>query len=516
MFLRSCVHLSRWCSFRDNVRYYAGIYQKNPQLKPTTATVETVKAKLATSNSPTADEWKRIRLNILNERRFNNYNVDSVVLGLCPNLRVGKSYVAYLQAQGIETNLAIVGKLLRLYRLKEGKLDEEDLSDIWRMYSELREQNPILDANTCEHAINALTLTKHWRHCLELLEMIKISGTPDSSSYNCIVTKAFQSGDVSTGWSLLQEMCDNKRLPNDDSFLAWLDYSYRRDDKHFSKNLERMLHFTKEHSVFLSKRVGQELTRLPVELGVSAHETHITDYGKCSHCRGNLASIVVTDDQFQALREKFLQAVLINREIFNRTTPEELKRFQTFLKKTIPYDVVIDGLNVAFSSGNQKNPTVYAHQVAAVVRHYVRQKKRVLVIGRQHMDKWRSKEMKYIRENSFLFLTEDLSQDDPFLLYAALESGPKTDFFSRDLMRKHSFMLGDSLSGVFKRWQQEHQYSLLSIMPEGRVLIKDPFKYELYAHKSCDTNRWHVPLVENAYRIPKVEKQNDWLCLSIV
>ncbi|XP_052902232.1 mitochondrial ribonuclease P catalytic subunit [Anopheles moucheti] len=514
MCFRSNVFRLRKIVFSENVRYYAGIYQKNPQLKPATATIETIKAKLTENNTLSIEEWRNIRLDILNERRFNNTNVDSVVLGLCPNLRIGKSYVSFLQQQGLETNLAIVGRLLRLYRLKEDAISEQDEADIWRMYTELREQNTILDANTCEHAINALTLTKHWRHCLELLEMIKITGTPDGSSYNCIAAKAFATGDESTGWIMLQEMCENKRIPNDDSFLAWIEYSRNREGQSFPKNLERMLQFTNDHAVFLSKRIGKELLQLPQDLGINVRETRITDSGKCSHCKGNLSSIIVTKDMFQRMRDAFLEAVLINREIFNRTTPEELNRFQTFLKKTLPYDVVIDGLNVAFSSGNQKNPTVYAQQVASVVRHYVRQKKRVLVIGRRHMDKWRSKEMKYIRENSFLFLTEDLSQDDPFLLYAALESGPKTDFFSRDLMRKHSFMLGNELSAVFKRWQQEHQYSLLSILPDGRVIIKDPFKYDLYAHKSC-ANQWHVPLVEYGNRIPKIEKQNDWLCMSI-
>uniref|UniRef100_A0A182JGX5 Mitochondrial ribonuclease P catalytic subunit n=1 Tax=Anopheles atroparvus TaxID=41427 RepID=A0A182JGX5_ANOAO len=497
----------------ENVRFYAGSYQKSARLKPADVTVDFIKTRLGSNSKPTVEEWGHIRTSILNERRFNTTNVDSTVLGLCPNLRIGKSYIAFLQEQGLETNLAIAGKLLRLYRFTEDRLNDQDEADIWRMYSELREQNTVLDANTCEHAINALTLTKYWRHSLELLEMIKIVGTPDSSSYNCIAAKAFLTGEETIGWAMLKEMCDNKRLPNDDSFLAWLEYS-RRDGQQFAKNVERMLQFTYENSVFLSKHVGNVLMSLPKDLGVNAQETRVTDHGKCSNCKGSLASIVVTAESFQGLKDAFLKAVLINKEIFNRTTPDELRRFRNFLQKTSPYDVVIDGLNVAFSAGNQKSPAAYAQQVAAVVRHYVRQKKRVLVIGRQHMDKWRSKEMKYIRENSFLFLTEDLSQDDPFLLYAALESGPNTDFFSRDLMRKHSFMLGDNFSVVFKRWQQEHQYSLLSILPDGRVMIKAPFKYELYAHKSGD-NRWHVPLVENGYRIPKVEKQSEWICLSI-
>jgi len=51
------------------------------------------------------------------------------------------------------------------------------------------------------------------------------------------------------------------------------------------------------------------------------------------------------------------------------------------------------------------------------------------------------------------------SQDDPFLLYATLRSGQETDFFSRDLMRSHAFLLGPELKTTFRRWQQEHQYS---------------------------------------------------------
>lgn len=276
-----------------------------------------------------------------------------------------------------------------------------------------------------------------------------------------------------------------------------------------------MLSFTDAKSIFLSKRIGSALRKLPAQLGIRATETRVTDGGKCSHCKSTLASIVVPEESFRALRDAFVQAVIIKKEIFNKTTPKELERFQVFLKKTTPYDVVIDGLNVAFSTGNQKNPAVYAMQIASVVKHYVRQRKRVLVIGRQHMDRWRSKDMKYIRENAFLFLTEDLSQDDPFLLYATLESGPHTDFFSRDLMRRHWILLGEELGGVFKRWQQEHQYSLLSITPDGRVIIKSPFKYQMFAH--ClpeDSDRWHVPLVEDCLKIPRKEKQASWLCLK--
>lgn len=511
----------RWCrlpqitqTLLGGSRSYAGVHQKVPHIRLPPSRLTELKEKLASSPVLTAAEWGAIRKGILDERRFNATNVDGTVLGLCSGLESGKSYVRFLEQSGIELNLAIVGKLLRLYRTK-CELEEQEQQEIVGLYNGLREKNPVLDANTCEHLVAALTLTAQWRLSFELLDMIKLSGIPDSGTYSYLIARCFQDGDIEAGWKLLDEMCSNKRLPKDDVFLSWMEHCLK-DKNSFKQNIIKMLSFTNAKSLFLSKRVGTALKQLPPNLGIRAVESRVTDSGKCSHCKRTLASIVVPEESFRALRDAFIQAVIIKKEIFNKTTPKELERFQAFLKKTKPYDVVIDGLNVAFSTGNQKSPAVYAMQIASVVKHYVRQRKRVLIIGRQHMDRWRSKDMKYIRENAFLFLTEDLSQDDPFLLYAALESGPQTDFFSRDLMRKHSFLLGDELGGVFKRWQQEHQYSLLSITADGRVIIKSPFKFDMFAHSvPGDERQWHVPLVEECLKIPKVEKQARWLCVKI-
>ncbi|XP_058823918.1 mitochondrial ribonuclease P catalytic subunit [Topomyia yanbarensis] len=499
-------------------RYYAGIHQRDPLIRLPTQRLNDLKQKLADSPLPSEIEWSEIRKSILDERRFTATNVDSTVLGLCNTLEKGKSYVEYLRTKGIDVNMAIICRLLRLYRLQDNSgdhLSEQDQQDILKIYADLRKENAVLDPTTCANLIGALTLTKHWRESFELLNMIKLTGAPDSSTYNYIIQKCFLTGDHEMGWTLLKEQTENKRLPNDYVFMAWLEYSLSAGLP-IANNIEKMLSFTSDSSIFLSKNVGAVLKQLHPRTGITAHDAKITEKGKCSHCKSTLASIVVQEHSFRALKDAFLKAVIIKKEIFNKTTPEELQRFQLFIDKTKPYDVVIDGLNVAFSTGNQKSPAVYATQIAAVVKHYVQQKKRVLVIGREHMGRWQSREMKYIRQKSLLFLTEDLSQDDPFLLYAALESGPQTDFFSRDLMRKHSFLLGSELGTVFKQWQQQHQYALLTITPEGKVLIKSPFQYELYAHRlPGDSKRWHVPLVDDCQRLPKVEKQANWLCLKI-
>lgn len=65
------------------------------------------------------------------------------------------------------------------------------------------------------------------------------------------------------------------------------------------------------------------------------------------------------------------------------------------------------------------------------------------------------------------------SQDDPFLLYAAMHSGPNTGFVSRDQMRGHAFKLSDpKLKQLFYRWQQRNQYDFLFMTNDGKAIVK--------------------------------------------
>lgn len=107
------------------------------------------------------------------------------------------------------------------------------------------------------------------------------------------------------------------------------------------------------------------------------------------------------------------------------------------------------------------------------------------------------------------------SHDDPFLLYATLHSGQDTDFFSRDLMRSHAFLLGSELKPIFRRWQQEHQYSLVTQTQTGKIIVKEPIRHRLGAHKVQQV--WHVPCCEQYTPHPpdSFEVPEKWLCLKI-
>lgn len=107
-------------------------------------------------------------------------------------------------------------------------------------------------------------------------------------------------------------------------------------------------------------------------------------------------------------------------------------------------------------------------QVAAVVNYFTQQNKKVLVFGRKHMSTWPKKQMAFIKSNASLFLTDDLSQDDPYLLYCALHCGLDTIIVTRDLMRSHKFLLKTPYYKLlFKRWFAQNQYQLSYVNKSG-------------------------------------------------
>jgi BarA-like signal transduction histidine kinase len=49
-----------------------------------------------------------------------------------------------------------------------------------------------------------------------------------------------------------------------------------------------------------------------------------------------------------------MDRVVVGADIFRKTTPEEVNEFKNFVKMNAPYDMIIDGLNIAFAGQPKK------------------------------------------------------------------------------------------------------------------------------------------------------------------
>ena len=84
--------------------------------------------------------------------------------------------------------------------------------------------------------------------------------------------------------------------------------------------------------------------------------------GICKTCQSQLRHVYLSTKEFSQLSKTFLEKVLLRNDTFLKSSPTEVVKFEHFLQQYQPFDCVIDGLNVAYSTG-AKSHMVYANIV---------------------------------------------------------------------------------------------------------------------------------------------------------
>lgn len=155
------------------------------------------------------------------------------------------------------------------------------------------------------------------------------------------------------------------------------------------------------------------------------------------------------------------------------------------------------------------------------MKYFSEGNKRVLILGREHMKRWPNFIKRVETNNGEVFLTENLSQDDPFFIYAALKSGPNCSILSRDLLRTHAFQLGPQLGPIFRRWQRLRQFSYKTptTATVPKIFIEAPVKHKIEAHRNT-AGYWHVPWTEEVTTVSKIpevpfEIPVRWMCFRL-
>lgn len=68
-----------------------------------------------------------------------------------------------------------------------------------------------------------------------------------------------------------------------------------------------------------------------------------------------MKTVEVTNSEFKLLQDCFMSNVVVGKNIFNNSSPQELQDFKDFIEITAPYDVVVDGLNLAYAYRGKLN-----------------------------------------------------------------------------------------------------------------------------------------------------------------
>lgn len=208
-----------------------------------------------------------ILANIATESNVNSYILNQ--LSRTSWFDKADNFVDYLRSSKQSLNLGTVGSIFKcFYRMYESKdYKSVTIKDkfILELYSELKSKYKVLDHTTLEHCISALSCTKKWEECFDLLEKIKVLGSPSTFTFNSLAASSFKNNDPENGWKVLKEATYYDRQLYSSSYKAAIDYyikEHNKDSKQLYVSIEKLLNFIIENNLSLDKVAAEEFSEV--------------------------------------------------------------------------------------------------------------------------------------------------------------------------------------------------------------------------------------------------------------
>lgn len=468
-----------------------------------------------------AAQWRKLKESLGNSPRF-EIGMMYAMFKSGAELDIAKSLLTFAV---METGTLSYELLLQYLLLSVTARHDDEVFDV---YNIMRGSFPSLDTGASSLFIKSFSRTERWREALSILQEAEKIITPSSRSYGNVIAGAVLHGDTSTAWALYDKLIEKGLSPTHETWDALFKGVRKTEEEEGevtetmskSEHQERLLEilmYMRDHQLYPQQSLASTIKTWFESLTGqkwTGSWTSTTPTGVCRCCGSKLESIQLTDEEYQQLKGRVMADVIQGRDVFNKTTPKELERFKMFVKRKPAFDVVVDGLNVAKMSTDRNKQS---EMLLAVVLELERQGLTVLVLGRKHMLRpsrsWTRHNMNLIQQIAHCFFTDNISEDDPFLLYAALHSGNHCRFVSKDLMRDHKACLPDGANRqLFFKWQRGHQLVVNGCVDIGKwVQFQSIPSYDTIVQTSGDS--WHIPYDDtedrSTYEVPQ-----QWLCLS--
>ncbi|KAM4014642.1 mitochondrial ribonuclease P catalytic subunit [Anomaloglossus baeobatrachus] len=454
------------------------------------------------------DGWSNLQLQYEHYRDFTGLVMDQMIRNNT-DVDVAKSLLSYVAVKEGDITYKLLLRYLVLCVQQKHTREIYDVCDI------MKGKYDMLDTGAHSLLIKGLSATDRWQEAIASLETIKKASTPSARNYGECIKGAMEHRERELAWTLYDEMVHKDLVPPEDAIQSLFNADQDLQDEASRKRLYNILADFRKNQIYpgqpLMKTIKSWFERIPNETW-KGQLTKATDSGHCQACKEQLESIHLTPEEYNTLKKAVIDAVIKGEDTFRKTTPEELKKFLQFVDSQPPFDIVVDGLNVAYLSRGNSLST----PLLTVVSYLAARGKRVLVLGRKHMlissKKWLKEDIRHLQECADCFFLDNISLDDPFLLYACLSSGSHCCFITGDLLRDHKACLPDTeTQRLFFKWQRGHQL-VLPFYSAGNVQLQPILTYDTILQNTHDS--WHIPYDEIGVKRATYEVPKTWLCLK--
>ncbi|XP_027970540.1 mitochondrial ribonuclease P catalytic subunit [Eumetopias jubatus] len=457
-----------------------------------------------------SEEWDKLKEDFKGKAKFESWIISQMAHSHS-SVDVAKSLLAWVAAK----NNGIIGYDL-LVRYLYLCVFHKQTSEVIDVYEIMKARYKRLESEGYTLLIQGLVHSDRWKEALLLLEDVKKVMIASRKNYNDCIEGALLHQDVNLAWNLYQELLGHDLIPMMKTLKAFFDFGKNIKDDQYSNKLLDILLYLRNNQLYPEESFAQSIKTwfesVPGEQWKGQFTT-VEESGQCLGCAKTMESIHLSPEEYEFLKGKIMRDVIDGGDQYKKTTPQELERFQNFVKCCPPFDIVIDGLNVAKTFPKARESQV----LLDVVSQLAKQNVQLLVLGRKHMltqySRWRKDEMKKVQKQARCFFADNISEDDPFLLYATLHSGNHCKFITKDLMRDHKACLRDAKTQrLFFKWQQGHQLAIVNRVAGSKITFQHIPCYDTVVQTTGDS--WHIPYDENTVERYSYEVPTKWLCLQ--
>uniref|UniRef100_A0A915HNI8 PRORP domain-containing protein n=1 Tax=Romanomermis culicivorax TaxID=13658 RepID=A0A915HNI8_ROMCU len=191
---------------------------------------------------------------------------------------------------------------------------------------------------------------------------------------------------------------------------------------------------------------------------------------RCTICNQKLQSEELTSDDFALMRRQVLHHLIKGDDVFRNSNPAEMQSFLRFVERNKPFELALDALNLAFAGvGRRMLSKDRPNRLVNIVRNLKKnfRAKKPCVVVRKHFFRDSETDLEQINKLAHVYLLDDKTSDDPFILYAALSSGQSCYVISNDTYAFLNETLDLKTRSLFLRWRRTRLIGNFYVTLEG-------------------------------------------------